>query len=127
MKEEKATKFNLNKLNHQWRNIMREAKSKELKKDIEILSQTFERVVDRKDSVIKSLAKDLEEAEEQYAMALRHHLQNVDYLIGMNKLSFQCAKIIRDLFCSTSFFKRMKGTKFWMQNQVCLCFSRFER
>ena len=61
---------------------MREAKSKELKKDIEILSQTFERVVDRKDSVIKSLAKDLQEAEEQYAMALRSHLQNVDYLVG---------------------------------------------
>ena len=81
-KEEKATKFNLNKLNHQWRNIMREAKSKELKKDIEILSQTFERVVDRKESVIKSLAKDLSEAEEQYAMALRSHLQNVDDLVG---------------------------------------------
>ena len=61
---------------------MREAKSKELKKDIEILSQTFERVVDRKDAVIKSLAKDLMEAEEQYAMALRSHLQNVDGLIG---------------------------------------------
>jgi len=84
-KEELATKFNLNKLNHQWRNIMREAKSKELKKDIEILSQTFERVVDRKDSVIKSLAKDLMEAEEQYAMALRNHLQNVDKLIDLQK------------------------------------------
>lgn len=82
-KEEKATQFNLNKLNHQWRNIMREAKSKELKKDIEILSQTFERVVDRKESVIKSLAKDLMEAEEQYAMALRSHLQNVDNLVKL--------------------------------------------
>lgn len=82
-KEEKATKFNLNKLNHQWRNIMREAKSKELKKDIEILSQTFERVVDRKESVIKSLAKDLMEAEEQYSMALRSHLQNVDHLVDL--------------------------------------------
>ena len=61
---------------------MREAKSKELKKDIEILSQTFERVVDRKESVCKSLAKDLMEAEEQYAMALRSHIQNVDHLIG---------------------------------------------
>ena len=61
---------------------MREAKSKELKKDIEILSQTFERVVDRKDAVIKSLAKDLMEAEEQYSMALRSHLQNIDNLIG---------------------------------------------
>ena len=61
---------------------MREAKSTELKKDLEILSQTFERVVDRKESVIKSLGKDLEEANEQYAMALRSHLQNVDRLIG---------------------------------------------
>ena len=88
---------------------MREAKSKELKKDIEILSQTFERVVDRKDSVIKSLAKDLQEAEEQYAMALRSHLQNVDYLIGKFFLlryvnnSFHC-----DIKCGavyyTSFF-----------------------
>jgi len=88
-KEERATRFNLNKLNHQWRNIMREAKSKELKKDIEILSQTFERVVDRKDAVIKSLAKDLMEAEEQYAMALRSHLQNIDGLIDLQKSRLQ--------------------------------------
>ncbi|KAH3890956.1 dynein regulatory complex subunit 2-like [Dreissena polymorpha] len=88
-KEERATRFNLNKLNHQWRNIMREAKSKELKKDIEILSQTFERVVDRKDAVIKSLAKDLMEAEEQYSMALRSHLQNIDNLIDAQKARLQ--------------------------------------
>lgn len=61
---------------------MREAKSNELKKDLEVLSQTFERVVDRKESVIKSLSKDLLEADEQYSMALRSHLQNVDALIG---------------------------------------------
>ena len=59
------------------------AKSQELKKDIEILSQTFERVIDRKEAIIKSLVKDIEEAEEQYQMALRSHLQNVDRLIGM--------------------------------------------
>ncbi|XP_071166251.1 dynein regulatory complex subunit 2-like [Mytilus edulis] len=82
-KEERATKYNLNKLNHQWRNIMREAKSKELRKEIEILSQTFERIVDRKDATIKSLAKDLQEAEEQYAMALRSHLQAVDSLFDI--------------------------------------------
>ena len=53
-----------------------------MKKDIEILSQTFERVIDRKEAIIKSLVKDIEEAEEQYQMALRSHLQNVDGLIG---------------------------------------------
>ena len=57
----------MNKLNHQWRNIMRESKANELKKDIEIPSQMFERVVDRKESVIKSLVKDLLESEEQYS------------------------------------------------------------
>nr|CAB3228657.1 coiled-coil domain-containing protein 65 [Phallusia mammillata] len=84
-KEEKSSKVNMNKLNQQWRHIMREAKSKELRKDIEILSQTFERVVDRKDSVIKALAKDTEEAEEQYNMALRSHLGNVDNLVDHHR------------------------------------------
>ncbi|XP_033628465.1 dynein regulatory complex subunit 2-like [Asterias rubens] len=85
VKEEKNTRFNMYKITHQWRNIMRAAKSKELKRDIEILSQTFERVVDRKDSVIKSLAKDLTEAEEQYGMALRSHLQNMDSLTDLQR------------------------------------------
>ena len=47
------------------------AKATALCKDIEILSQTFERIVDRKDAIIKSLAQDLSEAEEQYQLALR--------------------------------------------------------
>ncbi len=46
------------------------------------MSQTFERVIDRKDSIVQSLARDLEEAEEQYQVALRTHTHNVDQLIG---------------------------------------------
>lgn len=52
-KEEHNSALNLNKINTQWRTVLREVKTKELHKDIEILSQTFERVVDCKDSVIK--------------------------------------------------------------------------
>ena len=48
------------------------------------MSQIFERIVDRKDAVICSLAKDLDEAEEQYQVALRSHLHKVDDLIGIN-------------------------------------------
>ncbi|RXM92284.1 Zinc finger protein Eos [Acipenser ruthenus] len=62
-----------------------ETKGRELKKDIEVLSQTFERVVDRKDSVIKSLAWDLEEAEAQYSQALRAHLHNLDVLLQLQR------------------------------------------
>ena len=76
------TKQSLTKINDQWRTLMREAKTKELRKELEVLSQTIERVIDRKNSVIVSLGKDLAEAEEQYNMALRSHVQNVDSLIG---------------------------------------------
>ena len=52
------------------------------------MSQTFERVVDRKDAIVRSLAKDLEEAEEQYQVALRSHLQNIDDLIGRMTVAY---------------------------------------
>ncbi|XP_038199356.1 dynein regulatory complex subunit 2 [Arvicola amphibius] len=84
-KEEHNSALNLNKINTQWRTVLREVKTRELHKDIEILSQTFERVVDCKDSVIKSLAKDLTEAEEQYAHALRSHLHNIDQLLTLQR------------------------------------------
>ncbi|KAM3933625.1 dynein regulatory complex subunit 2 [Leptodactylus fuscus] len=84
-KEEQSSKMNLNKLNVQWRAVLREVKAKELRKDIEILHQTFERVVDCKDNVIKSLIKDIDEAEEQYTHALRSHLQNIDQLLELQR------------------------------------------
>ena len=85
---------------------MRLAKSEALKKDIEILSQNHERDVDRKDAILQMLdrlvskaydvcpnrtwhvfivsRRDLEEAEDQYQMALRLHLSNVDNLIKLH-------------------------------------------
>ena len=65
---------------------MRQAKSAELKKEIVILSQTFERIMDRKSAVIQQLAKDLEESEEQNRMATRAHQSNLGRL---NEVSFQ--------------------------------------
>ncbi|XP_055483169.1 dynein regulatory complex subunit 2 isoform X2 [Psammomys obesus] len=84
-KEEHNSALNLNKINTQWRTVLREVKNTELHKDLEILSQTFERVVDCKDNVIKSLAKDLTEAEEQYAHTLRSHLHNLDQLLTLQR------------------------------------------
>ncbi|XP_077779920.1 dynein regulatory complex subunit 2 isoform X2 [Podarcis muralis] len=84
-KEERNSELNLHKITLQWRTVLREVKARELRKDIEILSQTFERVVDCKDNVIKSLAKDLTEAEAQYAHALRSHLHNIDQLLELQR------------------------------------------
>ena len=65
-----------------------------MKRDIEILSQTFERIIDRKEAITKSLVKDIEEAEEQYEMALRSHLQNQDHLIGVVLIIINIAPVL---------------------------------
>ena len=68
-----------------WRTIMRQTKSAELKREIQILSQTFERIMDRKDAVIQQFAKDLEESEEQNRVATRAHQRNVQKLIEVSR------------------------------------------
>ena len=73
---------------------MRQAKSAELKKEIVILSQTFERIMDRKSAVIQQLAKDLEESEEQNRMATRAHQSNLGRL---NEVSFIKRKLPKTL------------------------------
>lgn len=61
-------------------------------------------MIDRKEAIIKSLVKDLEEAEEQYQMAQRSHLQNEDRLIGEQYFSFIlfiCLSVCFNLFVHT--------------------------
>lgn len=82
--ESENTKLNSLKIQNQWRKIMRLAKTEALKKDVEILSQNHERDVDRKDAILQMLDRDLEESEDQYQMALRSHLMNVDNLIKLH-------------------------------------------
>ncbi|TGZ74899.1 hypothetical protein CRM22_000688, partial [Opisthorchis felineus] len=81
-REERVSKLNNLKITHHWRALMRDLKSQELKKDVDILAQTFDRIVDRKNSIIKTLVKDLNDSEEQHMMSLRSHLENVDKLIA---------------------------------------------
>ncbi|NXL68931.1 DRC2 protein, partial [Chordeiles acutipennis] len=86
-KEQQSSTLNQQKLNAQWRALLREAKDKELRRDMEILSQTFARVMDCKDN---SLVRDLEEAEEQHGRALRSHLHNVDRLLQLQRCRLMC-------------------------------------
>lgn len=52
-KEQAYGHMNGVKIHNQWRRIMRMAKTEELKQDIEILSQSYDRTVDRKDALIQ--------------------------------------------------------------------------
>ena len=82
--EAKNSKMNGLKILNQWRKIMRLAKAESLKKDVEILSQNHERDVDRKDAILQMLDRDLEEAEDQFQVAMRSHLSNLDTLIKLH-------------------------------------------
>merc|ERR1711865_1176979 len=89
--EMRNTHVNRLKIQNQWRKIMRLAKLEQLRKDIEILSQSHERDVDRKDAILQMLDRDLEEAEEQFQMANRSNVQNIDRLIELRVLDEEFA------------------------------------
>jgi len=82
--EEKCSRLNRLKILNQWRKLMRLVKVEDLRKDIEVISQSHEREVDRKDAIIQVLDRDLEDSEEQYQTALRAHLVMVDRLIDLH-------------------------------------------
>merc|ERR1719499_311270 len=83
--ETKNTKYNMSKLQESWLKIMRSAKTRQLKKQVEIISLNHERDVDRKDAILQMLDRDLDEAEEQHQVAVRSHLLNVDRLLEIQQ------------------------------------------
>jgi len=109
-KEEKYSRLNNRKLIEKWRTIMRQTKSAELKREIQILSQTFERIMDRKDAVIQQFAKDLEESEEQNRVATRAHQRNVQKLIELQNAS---VNDLQDRFTYQLDEERAKFKKDW--------------
>mmetsp|Transcript_48469 Transcript_48469/g.113441 ORF Transcript_48469/g.113441 Transcript_48469/m.113441 type:complete len:487 (+) Transcript_48469:103-1563(+) len=83
--EMRNSKYNMSKIQESWLKIMRAAKTKHLKKQVEIISQNHERDVDRKDAILQMLDRDLDEAEEQHQVAVRSHLLNVDRLLEIQQ------------------------------------------
>ena len=83
IEEQKLSHFNRMKILTHWRKLLRLAKTEQLKKEIQIYQQNHDREVDAKDAILQMLDRDLDEAEEQYQMALRNHLIHVDELIEL--------------------------------------------
>ncbi|KAM9341597.1 dynein regulatory complex subunit 2 [Symphorus nematophorus] len=79
-KEERNTAVNLLKLNEGWRSILRQTRDAELRNDVTVLSQTFERHLDALDNSIKNLERDVLETERQAARGRRVHLQHLEHL-----------------------------------------------
>lgn len=64
----------------------------EIQKQLQILEQTHLRHLDRKNNHIKSLERDLEEAELQYANAIKAHNMNIDTLIDLQEKKLSSLK-----------------------------------
>ncbi|KXZ51819.1 hypothetical protein GPECTOR_11g26 [Gonium pectorale] len=101
LREQRYAHLNGIKIHNQWRKIMRMAKVEELRREIEILSQNHEREVDRKDAIMQMLDRDLEEAEEQYSLAVRSHMLVVDNLLDLQYQRMRSleAEFAADLRC----------------------------
>ncbi|XP_035291518.1 dynein regulatory complex subunit 2-like [Anguilla anguilla] len=82
-KDEQRSAVNEYKLMSKWRAIFRQAQQKALRSEIDVLMHTFERVLDHKDSVAKTLTDDITEAKQQSDHAVRSHQQNVDQLLDL--------------------------------------------
>lgn len=74
-REQQYSKLNSVKIHNQWRKIMRMSKVDDLRGQIEVLSQSHEREVDRKDAIIQMLDRDLEDAESQFESAVQGSFQ----------------------------------------------------
>jgi dynein regulatory complex subunit 2 len=83
--EQSMSAENLHHIRCRWVTALRASKHKELTNDIEILRHEFEKALDRKNANIAMLLGDLEESEEQYRLALRTHITNVESLIELQK------------------------------------------
>ncbi len=60
------------------------AKSAELRKELEVLAHTFERQMDAKDGILRALAADLDEADQQTLRASQTHAAKVDEIVAFH-------------------------------------------
>jgi hypothetical protein len=68
-----------------WREILRKAKTEELKKEITLIQELHDRTVKNKEKTIDKLETEMVELESEYDMALNSHIKNLDALIKIHQ------------------------------------------
>ncbi|XP_028994430.1 dynein regulatory complex subunit 2 [Betta splendens] len=79
-KEQRNSALNALKLSDSWRTILRQSRAAELRGNVSVLSRRFERELDGLDGTVKSLERELHEAERQAAQVNRLHLRSLERL-----------------------------------------------
>ncbi|XP_041832648.1 dynein regulatory complex subunit 2-like [Melanotaenia boesemani] len=78
--EQERSAVKLEKLTDTWRTILSQTQDLELRSDITVLHQTFEKKLDKLNSLIKKLKGELQEAKLQETQAQQSHLDHVERL-----------------------------------------------
>lgn len=78
--EEDLSRLNIVKVENEWRQIMRNEKATELKRELEFVRLSFSRDMDSRDAFTKALLTDMRESEEQYQRAMKSHAEAMDQL-----------------------------------------------
>ncbi|KAJ8400631.1 hypothetical protein AAFF_G00394000 [Aldrovandia affinis] len=85
LKEERYGVINLYKLTEKWRTVFRQMRSKELQQDIVLLSCHIQRVMEQKDTIIKGLLCELDEANDYLAPVLCSYMQCINQHLESQK------------------------------------------
>jgi hypothetical protein len=106
LEEQKLSHFNYLKVLTTWREMIRLAKTEELKGDIKFHQQNHDREAEAKNALIITLDRDLDEAEEQHLLAVNNFFIHVEKLIkiqesrvvGLREEFLRDAEILRKEF-----------------------------
>ncbi|XP_072948787.1 dynein regulatory complex subunit 2-like [Epargyreus clarus] len=87
-KEESYSKMNTAKINQQWRYILRKIKCKQMASDIQGMIVSFNFLTERKDRLIGSLVRAIDDSDEQHRRAFQTHTETLSYFlrIGSQRL-----------------------------------------
>ncbi|XP_033220917.1 dynein regulatory complex subunit 2-like [Belonocnema kinseyi] len=77
---------NVLRFQRSWREMVMKMKMPGIKEDIEVAWRTFERALDTKDYSISLLLDAIDDAEEQYQMNERSHIENIDRFVKIYKM-----------------------------------------
>eukprot|EP00697_Spironema_sp_BW2_P014352 gnl/Spiro4/477_TR263_c0_g1_i1.p1 gnl/Spiro4/477_TR263_c0_g1~~gnl/Spiro4/477_TR263_c0_g1_i1.p1 ORF type:complete len:561 (+),score=227.35 gnl/Spiro4/477_TR263_c0_g1_i1:64-1746(+) len=83
--EMKSGRLNRRKINQNWRRLLQPNKLEQLKNEIEIHQKNYERVLDRRDTQIKILDRELQVAENKHLQAYNEYVKRADLLCGLQQ------------------------------------------
>ena len=84
MEEHSRTKKNDKLITARWLFIMREAKSNQLREAATVMAQTHSRTIDRKNTLLQSLEREVDDAETQHRRAVSDHASRVETLLRLH-------------------------------------------